>query len=390
MAETECAQITLVLGRNCGRFIGSFVFVISCLIRISCLQFRILAAGLSRNHARSLRPGAVLLTIVTMLGMIGAARADDVAVLSRTEPPGESRRRGTIVDYTGQALVLRLPSGREEQIASSRLLGYETELVPDHKNGNQLFDEGRFADAVVSYHRAISTDEQRRWVRRIILARMVQCYANLQQFVRAGDTFLLIVRSDPTTPLLEAIPLAWISTPTPGDLTQRATRWMKDADIPAARLMGASWLLATADRQAALQVLRELDRCEDSRIAMLAQAQLWRDRIVTASLADVQQWERELVRLDPSLRAGPDFLLGKSLARHGQSGAAALALMRIPVLHPDHHDLAAEALFAAGEQLEKIGDAMGAKTVYKELLGSYGQHRLVPAAKQRLERIAVH
>ena len=112
-------------------------------------------------------------------------------------------------------MTLRIASGREEQILSARILGYETELVPDQQNGDQLFAAGRYADAIVSYTKAIKV-EQRTWVRREILAQLVRCYTNLQQHVRAGETFLLIIRSDPATQLLSAIPLSLEADPTAG------------------------------------------------------------------------------------------------------------------------------------------------------------------------------
>ena len=202
--------------------------------------------------------------------------------------------------------------------------------------------------------------------------------------------FWLIVGSDPTTQLFDAIPLAWVATPPTADLVERSKRWIEDTDMPTARLMGASWLLATAQRQQALDVLSKLTSDADLRIAMLAETQLWRDKTVTASIDDIERWKKRIQDLDASLRAGPDFLLGKALARHGRSAEAAVALMRIPILHPEQQNLAAEALFAAGEQLEKMGDRGGARTVYKELVQTYRTHRLAPPAQQRLQRSATN
>ena len=48
---------------------------------------------------------------------------------------------------------------------------------------------------------------------------------------------------------------------------------------------------------------------------------------------------------------------------------------------------AAESLFAAGEQLEKMGNRAGATTIYRELLQKHPKHALAPLAEQRLSRI---
>ncbi|MFO7904810.1 MAG: hypothetical protein R6U98_19260 [Pirellulaceae bacterium] len=304
-------------------------------------------------------------------------------MVSRSEPPGESRRRGTIIDYTGEALTLELSSGRKTRIDSSRVRGYETEREPAHEKGNQLFKEQRYADAVISYRNAIE-QEQRRWMRRVILAQTVRCYRNMRQIVEAGETFRLILQSDPTTPWLDAMPLAWASSPLPAGLAERARRWTKDNEVPAMRLIGASWLLATASRQEAIEVLDELSSARDPRIAKLSQIQLWRARLVTAPTEALEQWENELMTLPDSLRAGPYFLLGKLRARHKRHQAAVLAFMRVPILYASQHDLAAEALFAAGEQLEKTGEQEGAHTVYRELVTTHQDHRLAPLAQKRL------
>ncbi len=329
------------------------------------------------------------LVMAALLCLAGQGWAEDTVTVARSNRLGTSRRHGTIVEYTGTALTLQLSNGRPEQIESSRVVSYETERVPDQKNGDQLFEEGRFADAVVSYRRAIKI-EKRRWMRRIILAQLARCYRNLKQIVRAGDTFLLIMRSDPTTQLLDAIPLAWVSSPPPADLVERSAHWLDNADLPAAQLIGASWLMATAQRQQALTMLDKLTNAQDPRIALLAEAQRWRDRIVTATPDDVRHWQQQLGTMDESLRAGPYFLLGQALARQGQGSAAALAFLRIPILHADQYDLAAEALFAAAKQLDSKGDRSEARRVYQELVRTYPKHQLAPAAQQRLQRIGTN
>lgn len=323
------------------------------------------------------------LILVTFLGSVQTLEAEDVVTVKRSNPPGKSRRRGTIVDYTGQTLTLKLSSGRQEQIESSRVLGYETERVPEHENADQMLADGRFSDAIVSYRAAIQSEE-RRWMRRVILGQMARCYHNMQQIVQAGETFKLILQSDPATRLFDAVPLTWVSSTPPPGVIERARQWAGNSDLPAVRLMGASWLLGTPDRRDAIDTLSKLTDSGDPRVATLAEAQLWRDRLVTASIEDSIHWEERAESLDVSLRAGPYFMLGQLLARHGRNKAAALALMRVPLQYSDQQDLAAEALFAAGEQLEKAGEREEAHAVYRELVRKHQNHRLAPLAQQRL------
>ncbi len=340
-----------------------------------------------RFHWQAHRHVARLLCWALLIVHSGLVWAEDtVTVTPRLNSDGLLRRKGTILDFTGTALTLQLPGGREEQIPTSLVIGYETQRVPDQQTGDQLFAEGRYADAVVSYRRAVDV-EQRKWMRREILAQLVRCYKNLQQYVRAGDTFLLIVQSDPTTQLLDAIPLAWKPEQPAADLAQRAEQWLQDQDVAAARLMGASWQLFTSHRERALESLSTLSTHPDPRIALLAEAQRWRGEMVTATLEQALRWQQQLRRLDDSLQAGPCFVLGQALARHNRSEEAALAFLRTAILHSVEADLAAESLFAAGEQLEKMGNRAGATTVYRELLQKHPKHALAPLAEQRLSRI---
>ena len=325
------------------------------------MMYRVLRSGRSRRLAAFLQRMATLLTVISFLSLPQCCQAEDLVIVTRTQPPGESRRRGTIVEYTGQVLTLRLSSGRDEQIESSRVTRYETERVPDHRTGDQLFAEDRFAEAIVSYRRAVNEVEQRRWMRRVILAQMARCYRNMQQIDRAGETFLAIVRSDPTTQLLDALPLAWVASAPPADLVDDSTRWLETEGEPVVQLMGASWLLTTTAHKKAIDVLTKVAESPDRRIATLAEAQLWRDKLVTASREEIERWEHQLDTLDDSLRAGPYFLIGQAWARHGRHASAALALLRVPVLYPQDQNLAAEALLAAGDAARENGGSHGSQ-----------------------------
>ncbi len=327
------------------------------------------------------------LTLLVMLGTAwqASATAEDVVLVRRLQPPGVTPRRGTILDYTGEALTLGLSGDRQEKIPTQRVVSYQTTMVPEHTLGDQLFAQDRFAEAVVSYQRAAEQDT-RTWVRRILMAQMVQCRTNMQQLDRAGELFRWILRSDPTTQLLDAMPLAWSTTQTPPDLLEPAREWLKLEDEPLMNVMAASWLMGSADRPQALDTLTRLADSDALPAAQLAKTQLWRVQLVTASVEDIAAWERQLAELAPSLRAGPYYLIGQGWARHGRREAAALALMRVPILFPENKDLAAESLLAAGEQLEKMGDPAGAAAIYRELLQTCQKHRLAPVAQQRLER----
>jgi tetratricopeptide (TPR) repeat protein len=312
--------------------------------------------------------------------------AEDVVVV-RQGTDGQQRRAGEIVDYTGQRLVLNVSDGRAEQIPADRVISVETPRGSDHEAADRLYGEGKDAEAANLYRSAVQR-ESRVWVQRMILAQLTRCYRNLEQPDRAGDMFLTLLRSDPQTPWFDAIPLAWTAQAPSAEFTQTAAAWMAATQSPASALLGASWLLSSSRREEALQTLVRLTSSDDPRVAQLAEAQRWRTALVTATEDEVRRWGAHLDRMDPSLRAGPSFVVGQALARLNQPEQSALAFLRVSILYPDQRGLAAESLLAAGQQLEKAADPDGAARLYRELIDRYPQHLLVPEAQRRLPQSA--
>ena len=165
--------------------------------------------------------------------------------------------------------------------------------------------------------------------------------------------------------------------------------WTSDVAAPSAlRLLGASWLLTT-DNRTAVDALRRLSADGDPRVAQLAAAQLWRTRIAEATTADAQQWQAQIERMGAEIRGGPYFLLGLALARLDQHEDAALALLRAPLLYGQSSPaLAAEALLAAGKELDQAGQRDSAATLYREAIANYGATLAGREAEIRLSQLS--
>jgi tetratricopeptide (TPR) repeat protein len=320
-----------------------------------------------------------------LLCLPAASQAEDVVTVVREDGKGTVDRTGEILDYRAGVLTLRLPGNQELQIPSERVRKIDTPLGDDHRNADQLMAEGRFADALLGYREAVNK-EQRAWMRRTILARIVRCHQYQHQLVSAGEAFLIIARSDPQTRLYEVIPLAWSPQQPDINLINRARAWCEASD-PTAQLLGASWLLSGSERSKALATLERLVQ-QPKPIGLLAQCQRWRTQVVTASLGDLDTWQSQISSLPASLQAGPSFVLARGLAHVQEHQQAALTFMRIPILFPAERDLAAQALFQAGDQLQQAGLPREAREVYGELVNEYKGHQLVAAAQQRLEDFA--
>lgn len=322
------------------------------------------------------------LLLAVLLTASPGARGEDTVVLR--SPSGRERQQvsGTVLDYTGQQLVLRRSSGQDERYDGRRVVDVRSEWTAPHAEAEKLLAEGKPAEALIQLREALKA-EPRTWVRRRIIARTVSAYYETGQVEAAGNAFTLLVGSDPETPYFAVIPLAWLPSATSAAVESRAAQWLA-AESPAVRLLGASWLLVSPRRSAATQALETLARDEDPRVAFLASAQLWRGATATVTDQQLEQWTQLVERMPDELRAGPYLLLAQGYARREQAQQAALYYLRLPILFPEQRTLAAEALLAAGRQLEQLGRPEEAEPLYRELLADYPNSPLADQAQRQL------
>ncbi|MEW4563723.1 tetratricopeptide repeat protein [Bremerella sp. JC770] len=335
---------------------------------------------------------AILFTLVLSMIAVGVSQqqcaADDVVTLRPASPGAEPTKvRGNVIDYTGQVLTLQTASG-QTSIPSEKVASVETDYASDVMQGKKLLAEGKSSEAARLFNSAVG-GERRPWVQREILALEALALQNAGRYIEAGNTFLKIVAEDPQTIHFDALPLAWFSLPPHFERDRAARTWL-EMPSPYAQLLGASWLLSTSDRSQAIQVLGNLRRSKIPQIALLAEAQLWQTKIVTASQANVQQWQRQLDAgiLRGAELAGPLLVVGKAWRQLDNDQQAALTLMRPPILYPNVRPVAAECLLQAGRSLERAGESDEAARVLHEAIDQYGDQPARQEAEIHLKRIA--
>lgn len=325
--------------------------------------------------------------LVPIVIVVPTCSAADVVQYSRSATGTPVRQTGTILDYTGRELTLELVDGKRVQIPTDRVIAIETTRVDAHQAANRLLADGHPAQALTLYRRAVR-EETRTWMRRWILADTCRCYAQLGQVEQACDTFSILVGSDPQTPWFDAIPLCWTAQTAPPDLYRRFVGKLQSGATPIEQLCAASWLLtSTAERGRAIECLQQLATQPDARVAGLATAQLWRTTIATATATDAAQWQSQLAKTPPKLRGGPYYLLGQLWGKLGNRQESALTFMRVPILFGKQRNLAAEALWAAGQQLEQLRQNDEAINVYRELANHHDDNPLAANARQRIESL---
>ncbi len=320
-----------------------------------------------------------IIVLLLSSAVVVVANAEDTVILK----DGGSRN-GTIDKYRSTGLELTVTGGRTITIPINKIKSIRTAWTGEHLEGDRLFAQRDFTEAIAQYGRARKI-ETRQWVRRKLMAHRVDCFQILGKHDLAALEFLAMVESDPHTEYLAAIPLAWHSEQPTLDLLRLARPWNAGKD-PVRALIGASWLLSTTSKRAeALQTLRLLETCDHREVALLATAQAWRVRVPSATPEEIAKWRSIAKRFPEPLRAGPYFLIGKALAQNHDSVASATILMRVPVHYPRQRSLVAECLFLAAGQLHKAGEKEEAARIDGELIRDFPKSPLSTTAKQRLQ-----
>ena len=308
-----------------------------------------------------------------------AAFAEDTVWMKSSGPSDRVYKRvGTVNDYTGETLTL----APDTRIPADRVVRIDSDWTEAQQVGDKAFAAGDFEKSLTAYGQALR-DEPRGWVRRQIMTQMVWCYRGLGKSDLAALAFVSLIKADPTSRSFDAIPLVWNSSATKRVDTAKARDWLSDENA-AARLVGASHLLSTPDHRAAMEVLEALSIIKDPRVALLAQAHLWRVRTAQSKLPEVEGWADAIERVPESLRAGPYFVVARAFAQHKQARRAAEMYMRVSILHRKQYHLAAQALWDAARQLESLGGKDRARRLYREIVRDFGESPLVEPARRKI------
>jgi tetratricopeptide (TPR) repeat protein len=306
----------------------------------------------------------------------------------RNNQPGQPplQRQGEIVDLAGEQLHYRGPSGSVEAIPLEQVVEWKTTWPESKEQADALLADRKFAEAATLYTRA-RQEETRTWARREIMARSIESQFAAGNIAAAAEEFLAVAASDPETRHWEIAPLGWRSASDP-NLPLRAEQWLRDAGNSERQLIAASWLLNSPQRTAAVNALQAIAAGPNKRLASLAVIQLWRTRVAGSAGEEPAQWLAGLERLPTEVRPIGYFVIGEGFARHQQPEQAALAYLKIPILYPGQRALAAEALLAAGSQLEKMGRRDQAASLYREVLTDHASQPAAETARRRLEQLA--
>ena len=327
------------------------------------------------------------LIVPVWLGSISAFAQDRVIL----QQPGGSRFpiSGIVDDYTGREVTVIVRAGEAaRRYPRQDVIEVQTAYTAHHEKGRQWLAKGEVAQAKPELTQALK-EEDRAWVRRLILADLVRCAMWNGDYLSAAPNFLAIVESDPETMHFGLAPLAWTDQPSSANVIFEARAWVTEKSL-IAQLIGASHLLF--DRESndqAETVLRRLARESNVRLQRLAQMQLWRVRSVsgTATPSELQRWETAIDELPEELRAGGYYVLGQTFRRQQQPERAAAILLWLPLVYDSDRYLAARACFEAAELVESFGDRSQATNLYSEVVFRFPDTPLAGKAEEKWKRL---
>ncbi len=320
--------------------------------------------------------------LVVLFSPFSVVAQDTVRLSNSTSSDGYLSVDGKIVDYSSAGLTIE--AGGKARTYPTRLVqSIETQRTELQLQGDSLYKTGDFPGALAAYRRA-RDQEPRSWVKREITARIVWSYRALGQATSAVAEFLLLIRADPETPYFDCIPLIWHGSFQSRAVVPDAKVWLREETMPAAVLVGASYLLQTDYGSMALEKLQTLAGSSNESVACLARAQAWRATVISAEPSQVALWQESVDDMPAPLRSGPYYVVGQGWARNKEWEKAALALVRIPVLYPEHRELASRSLLDAAMALGKLDRHDEANRLYTELIRDYPESPLVTEAQSRL------
>jgi tetratricopeptide (TPR) repeat protein len=328
----------------------------------------------------------VLGSVLWCFGSAALCAQDTVITSTAADPAARIKKQGQIIDYTGTELTLKTSFGTTERIPAARVVEIQTTWSPSHQAGSAARAEGKLDEAIAAFREA-KREEKRPWALRQVLAELSGTYLEAGQIESAVGEFLTIAASDSATIHFDTIPIAWRAAPPDATLETRAAQWLAAEKTQAARLLGASWLLSTGQRVAATAALEELAKSGDPRIAGLSAIQLWRTKLVTAKPDEISRWLVQLEKMPTEIQASGWYILGDLYSRQNQPEQAALAYLKVPLLYRQQRAMAADALLAAGKQLEKMGQTSQAAGLYREMLRDFAHLPAAAEAQSRLDAL---
>ena len=244
-----------------------------------------------------------------------------------------------------------------------------------YAEAKRLFDQSMYEEALLRCDQTLEDIFPARVYTRI-QAMATRCCLLLSRREDALRRIETIYQRDPESPHLSLTPLLWDDRL---PARERFTAPAEDlfSESPTRRLAAASSLLQDSHhRETCVQILTEMRASRRLPMSILAETQLWRVQMRSTDsvhLPTVRRWQLRAASLPESLRAGPQFIIGRALQLRKKPDQAALELLWLPLMQTDDTHLAASGLAEAIICLEATGRIESALRLRRELQNRFGR-----------------
>jgi hypothetical protein len=241
---------------------------------------------------------------------------------------------GKILDWNADGLIHLIEGEPEirrlqgDQCAAMEV-GWSTEQA---EQADRLYRRGEWLESVRSSQQAMGSGILP-WQRRILATQIVDALVQEGKIDLAVSVWEKLVQERPPLLHYAFMPLVWSRDAMTMETPSNALSWL-GSEEPSVRLIGASWLLASRDRQRALEVLQALAKDSHPAIRQLASAQQW--RVLSASQFATEKLPEILATRDRMLfplQIGPTFLIADRLEEADQNALALYQWQYLVTLH---------------------------------------------------------
>jgi hypothetical protein len=241
---------------------------------------------------------------------------------------------GKIIDWNADGLIHLIEGDPEIR----RLLGDQCAAMevawatPQAEQADQMYRRGEWLESVRSAQQAMGSGILP-WQRRVLATQIVDALVQEGKIDLAVSVWEKLVQERPPLLHYAFMPLVWSRDAITMDAPTNALSWL-DSEESSVRLIGASWLLASRERQRALEVLQALAKDSHPAIRQLASAQQW--RVLSASQFAAEKLPEILAARDRMLfplQIGPTFLIADRLEEADQAVLALYQWQHLVTLH---------------------------------------------------------
>ncbi|GAB4135673.1 MAG: hypothetical protein Tsb009_02200 [Planctomycetaceae bacterium] len=345
------------------------------------------------SSVRRFRGKFVLVVCLVLLNISPPVHAQeslsDVVVLRSKRGSGRITVPCIISDYTGRRITIRTrPEGRRQSFPAEDVISVKTPQSRRHVQGLAAFTKQQFQEAQTHFEKAL-TLENREWVRREIVALLIRCAYQQNDFSSACTRFMALIKSDSHTRHVNLLPLIWQNRDLKQELKSQARQWLNEKEtVP--RLIGASILLFDRNWSNSAEItLVQLTRDSSRPFRELARMQLWRKKLRSQRVNSylLKDWHSQVDALQESMRGGPYFLLGQAHRKLRENERAAAAFLWLPTVYDTDPHLASEACLQAADCLWAVGQKSEARTLYREVVVRFSKTAAAQEAKNQLKKL---